>query len=134
MIQDDDFLFYWSIAVHQREFRISVRHDGSIEWIEDRALADAGGQQHLQDFVGALFGDQRAASRARHRLREFQIETPPDETAMALLRLAGGQDDGSEEDDRPWPDGLGDALDSFFFEQFWEHVNPVLPNPIPHEN
>jgi hypothetical protein len=131
MQRDPVHFFFWSIVIHEREFRILVRHDGAIDWIEDGAVVQAGGRQPLEDFVsGAIFGDSAAARRALNRMDEFTITTPSDDTARPLLDKAGQV----YADDSEWPEGLGDALDIFFLEQFWEHVNPFLPNPLTNEN
>ncbi|MEI7912563.1 MAG: hypothetical protein WCK77_23285 [Verrucomicrobiota bacterium] len=100
-----------------------MRNLGEIDGV------DGVGRQHTSDFLGAIMGDPGAAARARHRIDEFLIETPADETAMPLLRFAAEQADGL-----PWPAGLEAALDRFFPEQFWEHVNPQLPDPLPPPN
>ena len=131
MKRDPVHFFFWSIVIHEREFSISVRHDGDIDWIEEGAVAEAGGRQHFSDFVdGAIFGDGAAARRALNRMDEFTITVPSDETARPLLDKAGEV----YAADTEWPDGLGSALDNFFLEQFWEHVNPSLSNPLTNEN
>jgi hypothetical protein len=109
---------------------VSVLHDGRMKWQELAAIHRAGGERYTRDFInGAIFGDPRSAARVNNLIGEFQIITPGDDTAMPLIELAGSADEES-----PIPAGLEDALDQIFFEQFWEHVNPQLPDPLTKQN
>lgn len=125
MISDKTFLYHWSIVIQGREFTIAVLRDGTMEWQELEAISQAGGDQYISDFVGAIMGDEKAALRATNLIDEFKISTAADETVMEFLSKAGSLDE-----DTPLPSGLEDQLDEIFMEQFWNYVNSQLPNPL----
>jgi hypothetical protein len=129
MISDDTYLFHWSIDVLGREFMVAVFHDGSMEWQELAAIHRAGGVRYSSDFISGLLGDEKAATRARDLIGEFKIGSPGDETAMDFFRHAGALDENAK-----LSDDLEATFDRIFSEQFWEHVNPQLPDPLQSPN
>jgi hypothetical protein len=108
-----------------REFQISVRQDGSSEWLELVALNKAGGDQRIADFIGSLMGESDAANRLRHLTEEFTIITSKDDTILPLMKYAAEQPD-----TYPMVEGLEDSLDEYFTSLFKTEVNPQLPNSI----
>ena len=116
-------LFCWSIVIHNREFLISVDPNGASEWLELKALQKAGGDQHVSDFIGAIIGDQNRAKRAKHRADEFKIFTEPASNDLDFINYASKNHDN--------PDcNLDETLNIYFLKQFWDEVNPQLPNQI----
>ncbi len=76
MFSNEPYLYNWSIEVGDREFMITVLHDGSMRWQELGAIQQAGGERYTCDAIGAFFGDEAAAARTPQPVRRVSDQHP----------------------------------------------------------